>query len=78
MRLRRSRSSITGEFVSAATAKANPAETVTETIPGPDIIGAVLDALLLAMEVEHDLDRVSPQTLSAYYEACRARGKTPK
>lgn len=77
MRLRRSRSSRSGRYVTAEQAQADPAGTVTETVPAPDMAGPVLDALLLALEVEHDLDRVSPQTVAAYFAACRERGRTP-
>lgn len=67
MKLRhRNRDTVDGRFVTAAQAAANPATTVTETVPAPSPVIAAAAELCKQLRMNGDLDRIRPVTLTAY------------
>lgn len=55
-----------GEFVTAAQVQANPAMTVTETIPAPSPVIAAAGNLASSLREHRDLSHLSASSLRAY------------
>lgn len=65
-RRRRSRDTVDGRFVTPAMAAANPATTVTETVPPVSHLDAYARALCEALAENGDLNLISAQSHAAY------------
>lgn len=66
MRLRRSRDTVDGRFVTAAVAAAHPATTVTETSRPASRLAAYANALCEALAENGDLELISIPSHAAY------------